>query len=146
MKLEYCRAVANTYKHSLEKRGLGGLFKSMMKEIEDTEKLWKKSEASPVHNQVSLATIPKLYKHPSCYTKNGDRICNVFYDDEPGAGIFLNNMLSWACAYQGDEPCIEPIGGEILPASRFVAAVPLIAVLIAAVALNAGVLYRKKPN
>ena len=32
----------------------------------------------------SLATVPKLYKNPSCFSMNGERICKIFYDDRPG--------------------------------------------------------------
>lgn len=37
-----------------------------------------------------------------------------------------------------------PVGGEIQPPSTLTAAIPLVAVFIAAVALYAGILYRKK--
>lgn len=40
-----------------------------------------KSEQQPV---VSLATLPKLYKNPACYDRDGVVICNVFADRKPG--------------------------------------------------------------
>ena len=46
---------------------------------------------------------------------------------------------------QLNNPILKPpVGGEIVPSNINIAAIPLVAVLIAAVMLNIGVIYRKK--
>jgi hypothetical protein len=56
-------------------------------------------------------TLQAYYGRGAIVITGQDADYHYYYRSEPGAGLLLNNMLSWACSYEG------PVGGEIVSAS-----------------------------